>query len=186
MDMKKRTKAGTSKQSAEIRRKLFSEAFVRNEENITQSAIDAGFSEKTAYAAGARLLKDVRVLTEINRIRAQIVANAELSTDRVVKEISKIAFSDPRRLIGSDGKFKKLGNFDDDLAASIASVKVLADGAIEYKFWDKNSALEKACKILGAFKKDNEQQSVIAVDATEAANRIAQLMRSAKAKKDES
>jgi phage terminase small subunit len=32
------------------------------------------------------------------------------------------------------------------------------DGIIEYKFWDKNSAQERAAKIVGAFEKDNKQQ----------------------------
>lgn len=157
MATKKRPKAGTSKTSAETKRKLFIEAYFVNEENVTQSAIDAGFSKKTAHAAGARLLKDVRVLTEINKRRAEIVSSAELSTARLVKEIGRISFADPRKIINDKGQVKLPHELDEEIAAAVSSFKMNADGSIEYRFWDKNRAHEHACKITGAFEKDNTQ-----------------------------
>lgn len=181
--MKKATKAGTSKQSAEIKRKLYAAAFVANGENKTQAAIAAGFGAKYAHQAGARLYKDVRVIAEINKLRDKIIEKADLSIDRVASEISKIAFCDPRKLV-EDKTFKQLHELDDDLAAAISSVKVLADGTVEYKFWDKTKALDMANKITGAYQKHNEQKAELTIDATDAAARVSKLLSLAKAKKD--
>lgn len=153
-----RANAGTSKLSAEDKRKAFVEAFFVHNENITKAAIEAGFSEKTAYQAGSRLLKDVRVSTEIARRRTEIVAALELSTERTIKEVSRLAFSDPRKLVDENGKLKQLHELDDDTAAAVASYEVDKDGVIKYKFWDKNSAIEKAAKVQGLYQKDNEQK----------------------------
>ena len=52
-------------------------------------------------------------------------------------------------------------------AAAIASFKWTVDNGIEYKFWDKNSALERAAKILGLFKEDNKQRETTLVSRIE-------------------
>lgn len=154
----KRAKAGTSKESAEFRRRQFVEAFLSNEGNATQAAIDAGFSPKTAHRAGNRMVNDVRVLSEIDRRRTELAAKTELNTERLVREVGRLVFSDLRRLCHPDGRMKALHELDDDTAAAVASVKVNADGSIEYKLWDKNSAQERASKIVGVFEKDNKQK----------------------------
>lgn len=156
--MGKQINAGTSKLSAENKRKAFVEAFFVHNENITKAAVEAGFSEKTAYQAGSRLLKDVRVSTEIAKRRTEIIAALELSTERTIKEVSRLAFCDPRKLVDENGRLKKLHEIDDDTAAAIASVEVDKDGGIKYRFWDKNSAIEKAAKVQGLYQKDNEQK----------------------------
>jgi len=46
----------------------------------------------------------------------------------------------------------------------VASFKIDEYGRIEYKFWDKNSALDKAAKILGLYELDNKQKSDPLVD----------------------
>lgn len=155
----KRVNAGTSKAAAAEKRAIFVEAFITNGENTTQAAIAAGFSAKTAYQAGSRLLKDVRISTEINRRRTEIIAALELNTERTLREVSRLAFSDPRKITNRDGSFKRLHELDDDTAASVSSCKIDKDGVIEYKFWDKNSALEKAVKVQGLYEKDNKQKT---------------------------
>lgn len=156
---KKRVNAGTSKAAAADKRAMFVEAFITNGENTTQAAIAAGFSAKTAYQAGSRLLKDVRISTEINRRRTVIITALELSTERTIKEVCRLAFSDPRKIMHENGRLKMPHEIDDDTAAAIASFEVNADGSIKYKFWDKNSALEKAAKIQGMFEADNRQKN---------------------------
>lgn len=70
-----------------------------------------------------------------------------------------MAFCDPRKLVGEDGRMKQLHELDDDTAAAIASVEVDNDGNIKYKFWDKNSAIDKAAKVQGLYEKDNDQKA---------------------------
>jgi len=48
-------KAGTSKQAAVDRKKLFAEAYIANGGNASEAAKNAGYSAKTAYSAGYRL-----------------------------------------------------------------------------------------------------------------------------------
>jgi len=154
-----KVKAGTSKRSAAQKREAFVEEFLVNGENATQAAVAAGFSEKSAGAAGARLLKDVRISVAVSQRRKEIVQDMRLTTDRLHREIARLAFSDPRRIMHPDGRIKMPHELDDDTAAAVASFEFDVDGSIKYKFWDKNSAQERGAKILGAFERDNSQRS---------------------------
>jgi len=156
---RKRVKAGQSKPSAAERRALFVEAFLSNGENALQAAISAGFSPKTAGSQGSRLLKNVEVATLINSRRTAVVAATELSTEKTIREVRRLAYSDPRGIVCKDGRVKMLHELDDDTAAAVSSFEIDDKGAIKYKFWDKNSALDKAAKVQGLYEKDNEQKT---------------------------
>lgn len=62
------------------KRKRFAEEYLFDF-NATQAAIRAGYSERTAYSIGQRLLKDVEVKTYIDaalaRLQAENVADAQ-------------------------------------------------------------------------------------------------------------
>jgi phage terminase small subunit len=52
---------------------MFAEEYVRLRcRNATQAAINAGYSRKTAYSQGSRLLKDVEVRESIDRLKTQL------------------------------------------------------------------------------------------------------------------
>ena len=161
-----RVKAGTSKASAADKRKAFVEAYFANGGNALQAAITAGYAKNSAGVTGAKLLKDPRVLAEVTRRRTEIVANTELSTEQTIREVARLAFSDPRNIVNEDGSIKRLNELDADTAAAVASYEVDKDGVIKYKFWDKNSALEKAAKVQGLYEKDNDQQAAPVVNVT--------------------
>ena len=156
--VKKRVKAGQTKESAAGRRALFVEAFLLNGGNALQAAISAGFSPKTAGSQGSRLLKNVEVLTLIDSRRTRIVADMQLSTERTFREIARISYSDPRKLMHEDGRFKLPHELDDDTAAAIASIEV-SDGSIKYKFWPKGQAIDMSNKIQGHYERDNKQKT---------------------------
>lgn len=61
--------------------------------NATKAAISAGYSEKTAYAAGSRLLKKVNIQERIKHLKDNLAETAGISALRVLKEHEKIAFS---------------------------------------------------------------------------------------------
>lgn len=153
-----RVKAGTSREAAADKRTAFVEAYFANGGNALQAAITAGYAPHSAGVTGAKLLKDPRVLAEVAKRRTEIVAELELSTERTIKEVSRLAFCDPRKLVDENGRLKQLHELDDDTAAAIASIEVDKDGGIKYKFWDKNSAIEKAAKVQGLYEKDNAQK----------------------------
>lgn len=156
---KKRVKAGTSKASAADRKIAFIEAYLSNGGNATDAALQAGYSASGAAKQGYRMSKDPVILSELDKRRTEVCANLGMNTERTIKEVARLAFSDPRKITNGDGSFKRLHELDDDTAASVASCKIDKDGVIEYKFWDKNSALEKAAKVQGLYEKDNSQKT---------------------------
>ena len=137
-----------------------------NNGNATQAAISAGYSPHSAERQGIRLTRDVRVSSELDKRRTEVVAAAELSTEQTIREVARLAFSDPRNIVNKDGTVKKLNELDADTAAAVASYEVDKDGVIKYKFWDKNSALEKAAKVQGLYEKDNEQKPAAVTNVT--------------------
>lgn len=54
--------------------------------NATQSAINAGYSEKTAYSAGQRLLKDVEIKNRIRELAGEI-KNQNIADAREMQEV---------------------------------------------------------------------------------------------------
>lgn len=168
-------KPGSNKGAKEARIDRFVEAFLANGGNARQSAIDAGYSPKSADVAAWRLQKDARVLQQIEKRRAEVLDKFKLTTERVYREIARISFSDPRAFYHPDGRLKAIHELDDDCAAVIASVEVdeikAGDTVIgvtkKIKAWDKNSALDKAAKILGAYEKNNVQPLAAMVTAVD-------------------
>lgn len=168
---RKTTKAGTSKASAADKRKAFVEAYFANNENGTQAAITAGFAEKSAGVTAAKLLKDPRVLAEIERRRAELRSKLEITTERILKERARLAFFDPRKLFDSTGRPIPIQELDDDTAAALAGLDVMEEFegsgkervfvgyTKKYKLADKGSSLSALEKIQGMYEKDNRQKT---------------------------
>lgn len=60
------------------RKMIFVTEYIKNGGNATQAAIAAGYSEKTAYSQGSRLLKDVEVQQYLNKTEQNL--NRDLRT----------------------------------------------------------------------------------------------------------
>ena len=61
--------------------------------NATQAAIRAGYSEKTAYSQGQRLLKYVEIQAALTRRRHELLQANDLTPEKVVAELEKLAFA---------------------------------------------------------------------------------------------
>ena len=138
-----------------------------NGHNATQAAITAGYSPKTAYSQGQRLLKHVEVSGQLAEAAQKAAENTGLTTECTLKETARIAYFDPRRLFHGDGSLKQITEMDDDTRAGIASFEIderKVDGVIvgrttKIKLWDKNRALEMAMRHLGLYERHNTRQS---------------------------
>jgi phage terminase small subunit len=180
MKTKPRVKAGTSKTAAQLRRAAFVEAYITNGGNATEAAISAGYSAKTAYSAGGRLLKDVDIAAAITARRGVLIEKFELTTERTLREIARLAYFDPRKMYNADGSLKAIHELDDDTAAGIAGIEVdeIKDGKVvigvtrKFKQWDKNAALDKAMKHLGQYEQDNLQKGPFADMTPEALDKF--------------
>lgn len=133
--------------------------------NATQAAIRAGYSERTAYSQGQRLLKNVEVQAAIwkaNEVRSE---RTGITADRVLEELAKLGFSnmlDYLRTSDEGDPFVDLSQMSREQAAAIQEVTVedflegRGDNArevrrVKFKLADKKSPLELLGKHLKLF-----------------------------------
>ena len=82
--------------------------------NATQAAIRAGYSKKTAGSLGFDLLKKAEIQQEISAIIEKAKQNTEVTVERVLAELSAIAFVDPAELFNDDGSLKPLSQIPNE------------------------------------------------------------------------
>src|ERR1700723_3409528 len=92
--------------------------------NATRAAIASGYSKKTAHQIGSRLLKHVKVEAELNKLTAKRCEKLEITADRVLGELARLAFVDPRKFFNPDGTTREIAELDDDTAPSLAGIEV--------------------------------------------------------------
>ncbi|MDR1514077.1 MAG: terminase small subunit [Synergistaceae bacterium] len=135
--------------------------------NATQAAIRAGYSEKTAYSVGQENLIKPEIKNAIDAALAERSKRTEVTADRVVKELARIAFVDTRQIFewGPDGvTLRPSDELTDDEAAIVAEVSETISkdgGSIKAKRFDKLKALELLGRHLGMFKDKLEVDATI-------------------------
>jgi len=105
------------------KQKLFCEEYLVDL-NATQAARRAGYSEKTAYSQGQRLLKNVEAQKLVQSKMGDRSDRTQITQDRVLDEIAAIAFGDIRKLFNEDGTLKPITDLDDDAAKIIAGFDI--------------------------------------------------------------
>lgn len=129
--------------------------------NATQAAIRCGYSEKTAYSQGQRLLKHVEVSAAIAGKTEKQLGKVAVTAERVKERLAALAFSDIRDFYLPDGNLKPLHKLTSDQAAAIAGFEIIkknavaGDGKIDtvhkIKIADQLKALEMLGKHFGLF-----------------------------------
>jgi phage terminase small subunit len=128
--------------------------------NASAAARRAGY-RGDANTIGPRLLADVGVRSHIEAAKAQRMERTQITQDRVLQELARIAFFDIRRLYTAEGGMKAPHELDDDAAAVLSGVEVTEEfegsGADRVqvghtkkaKVFDKGTALTLAMRHLG-------------------------------------
>lgn len=140
--------------------------------NATQAAIRAGYSEKTAKSQGSRLLTKADVSARVGELKAERAKRTEITADRVLRELARVAFVDPTDVLDMTTATVKPDVSADDRAV-IAAVKVKyipvkqydEDGELtvvdaverEVKLADKLRALDMLAKHLNMYDKERQQ-----------------------------
>lgn len=135
-------------------------AFVREylvDLNGTQAAIRAGYAPKSAGQTADDLLRIPQVAAEVAEAMAKRAVRTEITQDRVIKEVARIAFLDIRKLFDANGAMKPIHDIDDETAAALASIECLevgeegvAVGVLKkLKLTDKKGALELLMRHMG-------------------------------------
>ena len=147
-----------------LKQEKFCQEYISNGGNASaayRAAYDtAKMKEETVIRNACQLLKNNNITTRLKELKKQLNKKYEVTQERVITELARIAFFDSRQLFDDKGKLKKISDLDDDTAAVIAAVDVSDEGLKKIKLADKNSSLEKLCKHLGLYEKDNKQQAV--------------------------
>ncbi len=132
------------------------EAFCREyliDLNGTQAAIRAGYSLKGAHVQAAQLLSNPKVQAFANKLKTERADRTEITADRVLKEIGRLAFADIRSVFDESGRLLPVHMLPPEVAASIASIEVATsrvpggepvdvEHTAKIKFWDKRGSLE--------------------------------------------
>lgn len=128
-------------------------------------------SKKVCEAMGSEYLNHPYTQAYLREKTDAVAQAADITQDRVLREVARIGFFDARKLLTNSGHPIPIQDLDDDTVAAIAGIKVREmpfgeDGNLctvtEYKIADKNSGLEKLMKYLGAYEKDNKQKGALA------------------------
>lgn len=120
------------------------------DQNATQAAIRAGYSKKTADVQGPRLLGIVWIREAIDKM----LKKHEISAERIIAELAKLATSDVRDIYKEDGSLKPISEWPASIARCVSAVE--QEEIYEYnngrrenvgdvrkvKLWDKTRALE--------------------------------------------
>lgn len=122
--------------------------------NATQSYLRAfpGVTYNTARTEGSRLLANPNITARVEELKQERYARLEISPERVLSELSKLAFYDPRAFHDEDGRLKPIHELPADAAAVIGGIETFhkvtgdeKDGlciTTKIKLPDKKGALE--------------------------------------------
>jgi phage terminase small subunit len=147
--------------------------------NATQAALRAGYSAKTAYSQGQRLLKDVEVQACVQKLKDARAERTDITADKVLKELALIGFSnmaDYAKWGGEGACFYDSDELTKEQSAAVAEVsskKTTYRGKdddeketveIKLKLHDKKGALVDIGRHLGMFKDKVEHSGKVEHD----------------------
>lgn len=127
--------------------------------NATEAAIKAGYARKAAQEQGSRLLSKAMIRNAVNEKQAKRLERNELSADRVLEELRRLAFADMRGFFDAKGDLKPIAEMSAEQGSQLAGLEVIiknakagdgqTDTVHKFKLWDKTRALESLAKHFG-------------------------------------
>jgi phage terminase small subunit len=119
--------------------------------------IAAGYKARgaTAEAAASRLLRNVKVMSAIEKAQKRASKKAEITQQRILEEEARLAFLNPQGFVNENGKLLDLHELPEDVARAIVGLEIIRqnDGSLKYKyrFTDKGKSLERLSRHLGMY-----------------------------------
>ena len=89
------------------KQKRFAESYIKTFD-AGRSAIEAGYSEKSAPSIGSRLLKKPQVAAYLNQLSANIQEKTEVEVGEIIAELRKIAFASAERKVSNSDRIRAL------------------------------------------------------------------------------
>lgn len=142
--------------------------------NATQAAIRAGYSEKTAYSQGQRLLKNVEVQAALSSAQSDRSERTKIDADWVLSRLADEADADIADLYAEDGSLRPVHEWPiiwrKGLVAGLEVEEVRTEGAVvgtvrKVKLSDRIKRIELIGKHIGvqAFRDQVHQTGSIAL-----------------------
>ena len=131
--------------------------------NATQAARRAGYSERTVNRQGPRLLVNVGVAAAIQEAFEERSRRTEITQDRVLLELARLAFADIGEIVSWDKvsvSIRASEELSEDAIRSIREIVESGDGhgrRVQIKLHDKKGPLELLMRHLGMLR--GEQRS---------------------------
>lgn len=92
--------------------------------NGKRAAIAAGYSARTAAQKASTMLNEPAVQERIRQLTKRQLDKADITAERVMLELARLAFADIRKLYDDQGTLIPVDQLDDDTAATIAGLEV--------------------------------------------------------------
>lgn len=124
--------------------------------------------DSTANVNGSKLLSNTNIQEYIKQLQQDLTKKMNITQERVLQEMARIAFGDVRKLYNDYGGLKNIQDMDDDTAATIQSIESFEeyDGygndrekigdTKKVKLYSKEKALDMLGKYFGMFKEKIE------------------------------
>lgn len=97
--------------------------------NATQAAIRAGYSSRTAYSQGQRLLKNAEVLACVKELKDKRAEELELDAYWVLKRLKEVSDrsmqAEPVMMMDSSGKWVESGEYEFDSQGANRSTELI-------------------------------------------------------------
>jgi len=136
--------------------------------NASESAIYAGFTKDAARQSGYQLLQREDIQDYLAKLKAESSEKHGISKEKWLSELSVLGFSNIQDYIGIENSINDISQIDPVKAKAVSSVKKSitefeggGKTVVEFKLYDKLSALDKIGKHFGYFEKDNSQSAPV-------------------------
>lgn len=133
----------------------------------TKAAKSAGYSDKTAHVQASQLLRHPSIAAEIARRRAPIQKKSQITAERVMQELSNLAFFDPASMYDESGNLLSINEMPEETRRAIAGIEQTVgpkgDKTSKLRISSKLGSLELAAKILQMVKQEQTQQTAVQI-----------------------
>ncbi len=110
-----------------LKQELFVEEYLRNGGNATRAAIKAGYSKESARSIGQENLTKPDIKEAIEQRRQQIREQYAATAERVIRELSSIAFASIYNIMECEGDEVKLRPFTELSGEELAAIAEIVE-----------------------------------------------------------